>query len=145
MARRVGLGPVFAVEWMMASRHWQAYAMRSLTVLLLLGAMAPVWYELSTASAAVIESGPQSYPVDDDMVCDGVPFHMEGQTEGRYLIVEHGRTRSLDAAPNPAIEIDEFLAPLLDVIPAQIFADALARTLGVGPGFRYIGKVVTRL
>jgi fructoselysine-6-P-deglycase FrlB-like protein len=63
----------------------------------------------------------------------------------RVLIVEHGRTRSLDAAPNLAFGIDEFLAPLLDVIPAQIFADALARRLGVGPGFRYIGKVVTRL
>ena len=63
----------------------------------------------------------------------------------RVLIVEHGRTRSLDEASDTALGIDEFLAPLLDVIPAQIFADALARKLGVGPGFRYIGKVVTRL
>jgi len=63
----------------------------------------------------------------------------------RVLIVEHGHTRSLDEAPTAAFEIDEFLAPLLDVIPAQIFADALARKLGVGPGFRYIGKVVTQL
>ena len=44
MARRVGLGPVFAFEWRMASRRWQAYALRALTVLLLLGAMAPVWF-----------------------------------------------------------------------------------------------------
>ena len=43
MARRVGLGPVFAFEWLMASRRWQAYAMRSLTVLLLLGADRRVW------------------------------------------------------------------------------------------------------
>ncbi len=63
----------------------------------------------------------------------------------RVLIVEHGRTRNLDAASDTALASDEFLAPLLDVIPAQIFADALARKLGVGPGFRYIGKVVTRL
>jgi glucosamine--fructose-6-phosphate aminotransferase (isomerizing) len=63
----------------------------------------------------------------------------------RVLLVEHGRTRDLDEAPAAALAIDEFLAPLLDVIPAQIFADALARKLGVGPGFRYIGKVVTRL
>jgi glucosamine--fructose-6-phosphate aminotransferase (isomerizing) len=63
----------------------------------------------------------------------------------QVLIVEHGRTRSLDEPPNHLIGIDEFLAPLLDVIPAQIFADALARSLGVEPGFRYIGKVVTRL
>src|SRR3954470_25041580 len=48
MARRVGLGPVFAFEWLMATRRWQAYAMRSLTVLLLLGAMALIWYQAPT-------------------------------------------------------------------------------------------------
>jgi glucosamine--fructose-6-phosphate aminotransferase (isomerizing) len=63
----------------------------------------------------------------------------------RVLIVEHGHTRGLDEAAGASPEIDEFLAPMLDVIPAQIFAEALARKLGVGPGFRYIGKVVTRL
>jgi glucosamine--fructose-6-phosphate aminotransferase (isomerizing) len=61
------------------------------------------------------------------------------------LLVTHGRTGRVDAPSEPSLEIDEFLAPLLDVIPAQIFADALARQLGVGPGFRYIGKVVTLL
>jgi glucosamine--fructose-6-phosphate aminotransferase (isomerizing) len=40
---------------------------------------------------------------------------------------------------------DDFLAPLLDVIPAQMFAEALARKLGIPPGFRYIRKVVRRL
>jgi ABC-type transport system involved in multi-copper enzyme maturation permease subunit len=49
MARRVGLGPVFAFEWLMASRRWQAYALRSLTVLPLLVAMAPVWYAVPGA------------------------------------------------------------------------------------------------
>jgi fructoselysine-6-P-deglycase FrlB-like protein len=63
----------------------------------------------------------------------------------RVLLVEHGRTRSLAEESAVELGIDEFLAPLLDVIPAQIFADALAHKLGVGPGFRYIGKVVTRL
>lgn len=43
MAWRVGVGPVFAFEWLMASRRWQPYALRSLTVLLLLGSMAPIW------------------------------------------------------------------------------------------------------
>lgn len=52
MARRVGLGPVFAFEWLMASRRWQMYAMRSLTVLLLLGAMAPIWYALPEARSS---------------------------------------------------------------------------------------------
>jgi glucosamine--fructose-6-phosphate aminotransferase (isomerizing) len=63
----------------------------------------------------------------------------------RVLIVEHGNTRSLDEPASSVAGIDEFLSPLLDVIPAQLFADALARRRGVGPGFRYIGKVVTRL
>jgi glucosamine--fructose-6-phosphate aminotransferase (isomerizing) len=78
----------------------------------------------------------------------GSAIALAGELAGygaRVLLVEHGRTRSLDAASAAASGIDEFLAPLLDVIPAQIFADALARKLGVGPGFRYIGKVVTRL
>src|SRR5262245_39411287 len=52
MARRVGLGPVFAFEWRMASRRWQAYAMRSLTVLLLFGVMAPVWLSWPEATIA---------------------------------------------------------------------------------------------
>ena len=44
MARRFGvsriaggLGPVFAFEWLTTARRWQTYAMRSATVLLLLG------------------------------------------------------------------------------------------------------------
>ena len=52
MARRVGLGPVFAFEWRMASRRWQTYALRSMTVLLLLGVMAPVWYAWPEATIA---------------------------------------------------------------------------------------------
>jgi glucosamine--fructose-6-phosphate aminotransferase (isomerizing) len=62
------------------------------------------------------------------------------------LIVEHGRARTADQAEGATeAGIDEFLAPMLDVIPAQIFADAVARKLGVGPGFRHIGKVTTQL
>lgn len=57
MRVRVGLGPVFAYEWLMASRRWQGYAMRSLAVILLLAAMAPVWFdssvETSTATGEV--------------------------------------------------------------------------------------------
>src|SRR3954449_11183138 len=51
MASPVGLGPVFAFERRMASRRWQAYAMRSLTVLLL-GVMTPVWYAWPAATIA---------------------------------------------------------------------------------------------
>ena len=63
----------------------------------------------------------------------------------RVLLVERGRTRGLDEALGAPAELDEFLAPILDIIPAQLFADALARERGVEPKFRYIGKVVTRL
>jgi ABC-type transport system involved in multi-copper enzyme maturation permease subunit len=38
-----GLGPVFAYEWLTASRHWQGYALRSLLVLLLLFGLSGVW------------------------------------------------------------------------------------------------------
>lgn len=53
MAWRVGLGPVFAFEWRMASRRWQPYAIRSVMVLLMLGAMALVWYGASGGRASV--------------------------------------------------------------------------------------------
>src|SRR6476646_8179442 len=38
-----GLGPVFAYEWLTASRRWQGYALRSLLVLLLLLGLSAVW------------------------------------------------------------------------------------------------------
>lgn len=38
-----GLGPVFAYEWLTASRRWQGYALRSLLVLLLLLGLWGVW------------------------------------------------------------------------------------------------------
>jgi ABC-type transport system involved in multi-copper enzyme maturation permease subunit len=38
-----GLGPVFAYEWLTASRRWQGYALRSLLVLLLLIGLSAVW------------------------------------------------------------------------------------------------------
>jgi glutamine---fructose-6-phosphate transaminase (isomerizing) len=61
------------------------------------------------------------------------------------LLVEHGRTHGLHEPSSAPLQLDEFLAPILDIIPAQIFAEALARERGVEPKFRYIGKVVTRL
>ena len=42
-------------------------------------------------------------------------------------------------------KFDEMLGSLLDVIPTQLFAEALAHHLGIAPGFRYIDNVVTRL
>ena len=45
MRRWPGLGPVFAYEWLMASRRWQGYALRSLLVLLLFLGLSAVWQE----------------------------------------------------------------------------------------------------
>jgi glutamine---fructose-6-phosphate transaminase (isomerizing) len=61
------------------------------------------------------------------------------------LMIVEGQTASthqLDHAPR---EFDEMLGSLLDVIPAQLFAEALARHLQITYGFRHIGKVVGRL
>jgi len=44
MDSRLGLGPVFAYEWLIASRRWQMYALRSLLVLLLGLGLGFVWY-----------------------------------------------------------------------------------------------------
>lgn len=62
----------------------------------------------------------------------------------RVLVVENGRTWDVaEVADGPAL--DEFLSPMVDVIPAQMFAEALTRSAGITPGFRHISKVVTRL
>lgn len=63
----------------------------------------------------------------------------------RVLIVENGRTRSAYDAAYPGCGVEEFLSPVLDVIPAQLFAQALAGHLKVTAGFRHISKVVTQL
>src|SRR5262245_66529036 len=59
-----GPGPVFAYEWLTASRRWQGYALRSLLVLLLLLGLSGVWLghhdgtgELSARQIAEIGRG----------------------------------------------------------------------------------------
>jgi ABC-type transport system involved in multi-copper enzyme maturation permease subunit len=52
---RLGLGPVFAYEWIISSRRWQAYALRSLFVLMLLAALVVIW------SSSVSPRGPVSF------------------------------------------------------------------------------------
>ena len=59
-----GAGPVFAYEWLTASRRWQGYALRSLLVLLLLLGLSGVWWgshhgagELSVQQVAEIGRG----------------------------------------------------------------------------------------
>jgi ABC-type transport system involved in multi-copper enzyme maturation permease subunit len=48
MALRLGLGPVFAYEWLVASRRWQFYAWRALFIAILLVALAVVYASGST-------------------------------------------------------------------------------------------------
>jgi glucosamine--fructose-6-phosphate aminotransferase (isomerizing) len=63
----------------------------------------------------------------------------------RALLVEHGRVRRPDEPAARPLVADEFLAPLLDILPMQLLADGLPAQLGFAPGFRHIAKVVTRL
>jgi ABC-type transport system involved in multi-copper enzyme maturation permease subunit len=44
MGQRWGLGPVFAYEWLMASRRWQLYALRALVIALLGVGLTVVWW-----------------------------------------------------------------------------------------------------
>lgn len=63
----------------------------------------------------------------------------------RVLLVSNGETYGLGDTRTENEAVDEFLAPILDVLPAQLFAEALARAKGIPEGFRYIGKVVSKL
>jgi glutamine---fructose-6-phosphate transaminase (isomerizing) len=57
------------------------------------------------------------------------------------LVVERGTFAGAALAAEP--EIPAGLAPLLDVLPVQIFIEAAARQSGLPLGFRHIQKVVT--
>jgi glucosamine--fructose-6-phosphate aminotransferase (isomerizing) len=61
------------------------------------------------------------------------------------LVVENGHTRRFNDSPRGDALGDEYLSPMLDVIPAQLCSEALARLAGFPLGFRYINKVVTKL
>ena len=63
----------------------------------------------------------------------------------QVLLVEAGQTRLVSEKPIERDTANEFLIPILDVIPAQLFTEALARRLGVDTTFRHIAKVITRL
>lgn len=55
MLTRVGLGPVFAMEWMIATRRWQAFAARSLFVAILLVSLGLVSWEGWNAPLTTIQ------------------------------------------------------------------------------------------
>ena len=63
----------------------------------------------------------------------------------KVLLVHNGVLLLPGETPPQADGVDEFLSPILDILPVQLFADALAKARGITPGFRYINKVVQKL
>lgn len=61
----------------------------------------------------------------------------------RVLLVENGLLRA-PGDQSVSFDTDEFLSPLLDILPAQIYTEALAKERGWA-SFRYIRKIVTDL
>ena len=57
------------------------------------------------------------------------------------VVVENGQTRGLDD-PAEREGVNDELAPLVDVVPVQLFIEALARERGLVGAFRRISKVV---
>lgn len=60
----------------------------------------------------------------------------------RVLLLDAGKVRGGDEVVPPSSPLDEFLAPVLDIITLQRWAAYLAEARGVEPGFRHISKVV---
>lgn len=63
----------------------------------------------------------------------------------KVLLVEGGHSRQPDEPALDSHRLDETLAPIVDVVPVQVFVEAAARERGLTPGFRYISKIVTSL
>jgi len=61
------------------------------------------------------------------------------------LLIENGCLRGWGETCPTLDGVDEFLSPILDIVPVQFFTEALARHRNLPPGFRYIGKVVQQL
>jgi fructoselysine-6-P-deglycase FrlB-like protein len=65
----------------------------------------------------------------------------------QVLVVQNGSSRIQVGSPGESSlgvgpGIDEFLAPILDVLPVQAYVQARAQALGIPPGFSYLQKVV---
>ena len=63
----------------------------------------------------------------------------------KVRIVQQGFTSSLDGEIDPGEPVDEFLSPVLDILPIQLLTQHLAENRGIEPGFRYIRKVVRKI
>ncbi|HQX11564.1 MAG TPA: SIS domain-containing protein [Thermoflexales bacterium] len=60
----------------------------------------------------------------------------------RVLLMDAGEVRGVGEAGPASPTLDEFLAPVLDIITLQHLAVRLAEERGVEPGFRHISKIV---
>ena len=54
LSLRIGLGPVFVYEWKTATRRWQAYALRTLFVSVLLLALVSIWMNTNSGQAGSV-------------------------------------------------------------------------------------------
>jgi glutamine---fructose-6-phosphate transaminase (isomerizing) len=61
------------------------------------------------------------------------------------LLVEYGQARSVGDPTAATAGFEAALAPLVDVVPVQLFVEALARERGLPGAFRRIAKVVKEL
>ncbi len=59
----------------------------------------------------------------------------------KTLLVNNGSSNATNDLSFP----DEFLSPILDIIPVQLFADEMSVRVKIPSGFRYLKKVVTNL
>jgi glucosamine--fructose-6-phosphate aminotransferase (isomerizing) len=65
--------------------------------------------------------------------------------EAHVIVIENGASRTQGENPITTEPVDEFLSPILDIIPAEFFIEAVADRKNVQTTFRYIQKVVTKL
>jgi len=65
--------------------------------------------------------------------------------QARLITVENGWTTGIVGQLPPQEPLDEFLSPLLDMLPIQLFSEAMAVQRSIQPGFRYLSKVVRQL
>ena len=136
-----GLGPVFAYEWLTASRRWQGYALRSLLVLLLLLGLSGVWLgshdgtgELSVQQLAEIGRG--FYAVTTLIVLGLVGLAAPAATAGAICLDKaRGNLTLLFATDLTDAEIvlgklAARLVPVLGLIACAAPVQALATLLG---------------
>lgn len=136
-----GRGPVFAYEWLTASRRWQGYALRSLLVLLLLLGLSGVWLgshdeagDLSIQQVAEIGRG--FYAVTTLIVLGLVGLAAPAATAGAICLdTARGNLTLLLATDLTDAEIvlgklAARLVPVLGLIACAAPVQALATLLG---------------